>query len=52
MCLLIAYQIIIVILVPAQYTPLTKLWDFTGDVKGHCINENAFYHGQSSSGTP
>ncbi|KAH3999904.1 hypothetical protein HBI81_052550 [Parastagonospora nodorum] len=44
MCLLVAWQIVVVIVVPAQCTPLEKLWDFTGTVEGHCINANAFYH--------
>jgi hypothetical protein len=52
MYLLVAYQIIVIIIVPAQCTPLKKLWDFTGDTEGHCINANAFYHGQSLSGAP
>jgi hypothetical protein len=45
MGLLIAYQMIVIIVVPTQCTPLKKLWDFTGQVEGHCINANAFYHG-------
>lgn len=45
MCLLVIYQCIVFIVVPAQCTPLQKLWDFTGQVQGHCINSNAFYHG-------
>jgi hypothetical protein len=45
MGLLIAYQVTVIIVVPAQCTPLKKLWDFTGEVNGHCINANAFYHG-------
>jgi hypothetical protein len=49
MCLLVAYQVIVVIVVPTQCTPLKKLWDFKGEVQGHCINANAFYHGQFST---
>ncbi|KAF2028875.1 hypothetical protein EK21DRAFT_68843 [Setomelanomma holmii] len=45
--LLMAYQLIVFIVVPAQCTPLHKLWDFTGTVQGHCINSNAFYHATS-----
>ncbi|KAH8728111.1 hypothetical protein GQ44DRAFT_737803 [Phaeosphaeriaceae sp. PMI808] len=46
--LLAAYQLIVIIVVPAQCTPLHKLWDFTGQVQGHCINANAFYHATSA----
>ncbi|KAF2683883.1 hypothetical protein K458DRAFT_389804 [Lentithecium fluviatile CBS 122367] len=42
--LLAAYQFIVIIIVPAQCTPLSKLWDFTGTVPGHCINTNVFYY--------
>ncbi|KAF2011209.1 hypothetical protein BU24DRAFT_331012, partial [Aaosphaeria arxii CBS 175.79] len=42
--LLATWQLIVTIVVPAQCTPLEKLWDFTGQVKGTCINANAFYH--------
>jgi hypothetical protein len=42
---LVAYQVAVVIIVPAQCTPLEKLWDFSGQVQGHCINANVFYHG-------
>jgi hypothetical protein len=41
--LLAAYQIIVIIVVPAQCTPLAKLWDLTGRAPGHCINTNIFY---------
>jgi hypothetical protein len=47
MYLLAAYQLIVIIVVPTQCAPLKKLWDFTGEVEGHCINANAFYHGKS-----
>ncbi|KAF1844422.1 uncharacterized protein K460DRAFT_163848 [Cucurbitaria berberidis CBS 394.84] len=47
-CLLAAYQLVVIIVVPAQCTPLHKLWDFTGQVPGHCINANAFYHATSA----
>jgi hypothetical protein len=46
MGLLVAYQTIVIIVVPAQCTPLKKTWDFKGEVNGHCINANAFYHGK------
>ncbi|CAO2652639.1 Nn.00g009220.m01.CDS01 [Neocucurbitaria sp. VM-36] len=48
MCLLAIYQFIVFVIVPAQCTPLHKLWDFTGQVQGHCINANAFYHATSA----
>lgn len=47
MGLLMAWQVCVIIIVPAQCTPLRKLWDFTGSVEGHCINANAFYHGKT-----
>lgn len=43
--LLITYQFIVTVVVPAQCTPISKLWDFTGQEKGHCINANSFYLG-------
>ncbi|KAH7071742.1 hypothetical protein FB567DRAFT_209900 [Paraphoma chrysanthemicola] len=46
--LLMACQVIVIIVVPAQCSPLRKLWDFTGQVQGHCINANAFYHAASA----
>lgn len=46
--LLITWQCILIIVVPAQCTPLRKLWDFTGTVKGSCINANAFYFATST----
>lgn len=49
MCLLAAYQIIVITVVPAQCVPLHKLWDFDGEVQGRCINSNAFYHGMYHS---
>lgn len=45
-CLLTLYQCVVFIVVPAQCMPLYKLWDFTGQVPGRCINANAFYHGE------
>ncbi|KAF2828231.1 hypothetical protein CC86DRAFT_289689, partial [Ophiobolus disseminans] len=48
MGLLVAWQVIVIIVVPTQCTPLRKLWDFTGTVQGHCINANAFYHTTSA----
>ncbi|OAL44404.1 hypothetical protein IQ07DRAFT_250802 [Pyrenochaeta sp. DS3sAY3a] len=48
MALLAVYQLIVIIVVPAQCRPLHKLWDFTGEVEGHCINANAFYHATSA----
>lgn len=42
--LLLTYQFIVIIVVPAQCTPLRKAWDFTGQVPGHCINTTIFYY--------
>ncbi|KAF2111991.1 hypothetical protein BDV96DRAFT_498286 [Lophiotrema nucula] len=42
--LLMVWQMIVTIIVPAQCIPLRKVWDFTGEVKGKCINVNAFYY--------
>ncbi|KAF2864953.1 hypothetical protein BDV95DRAFT_600138 [Massariosphaeria phaeospora] len=41
--LLLLWQFILFIVVPAQCRPLNKLWDFTGRIQGKCINANAFY---------
>lgn len=46
-CLLATYQLIVIIVVPAQCRPLHKLWDFTGTVQGYCLNANDFYSGKS-----
>jgi hypothetical protein len=46
MSLLLVNLLIVYIVVPAQCTPLNKLWDFTNSVEGSCIDTNAFYHGQ------
>ncbi|KAF2258476.1 hypothetical protein CC78DRAFT_587068 [Lojkania enalia] len=42
-CLLMTWEFIVIIVVPAQCRPLHKLWDFTGEVQGSCINSSAFY---------
>jgi hypothetical protein len=44
MALLILWQIVVTVVVPTQCTPLRKVWDLKGEVQGHCISANAFYH--------
>ncbi|KAH7389960.1 hypothetical protein BKA66DRAFT_510953 [Pyrenochaeta sp. MPI-SDFR-AT-0127] len=48
MVLLVIAQFIVITVVLAQCKPLYKLWDFNGQVQGHCINANAFYHATSA----
>ncbi|KAF1993499.1 hypothetical protein P154DRAFT_450033 [Amniculicola lignicola CBS 123094] len=43
MVLLIVWQFIVIVVVPSQCIPLRKAWDFTGMVKGRCINANTFF---------
>ncbi|KAF2641859.1 hypothetical protein P280DRAFT_424408 [Massarina eburnea CBS 473.64] len=40
--LLATYQVIVMIIVPAECAPLKKAWDFS--VEGHCINTAVFYN--------
>jgi hypothetical protein len=42
--LLAVYQFIVIVVVPAQCTPLSKVWDLTGQAPGRCINTNVFYY--------
>ncbi|KAL7777830.1 hypothetical protein CFE70_004501 [Pyrenophora teres f. teres 0-1] len=44
LALLAVYQVIVIIVVFAQCTPLYKLWDFFNKVEGTCIDSNIFYH--------
>lgn len=46
--LLAVYQFIVIIVVPAQCTPLSKLWDFTGQTPGRCIDTNVFYYSKQT----
>ncbi|KAI2480482.1 hypothetical protein Ptr902_07521 [Pyrenophora tritici-repentis] len=42
--LLAVYQVVVIIVVFTQCTPLYKMWDFFNKVEGTCIDSNVFYH--------